>query len=108
MIKKICSLLVLTLICGLGVFAFSACSQNSDGSGVCADSVHDFGEFVVQVVYYKGTAQELEANPQVKGGLWRCTIYYYSETEPDVNENGEYVGNFWYYDSKNSIVEWKK
>lgn len=83
MIKKICSLLVLTLICGLGVFAFSACSQNSDGSGVCADSVHDFGEFVVPFAYYKGTVQELEANPQVKGGLWRCTIYYYITAKPN-------------------------
>lgn len=37
--------------------------------------------------------------------MWRVSdIYYYSENEPEVGENGEYVGNFWYYDAKNSIV----
>lgn len=60
-------------------------------------------------VYYKGSEQELEEKPQVKDGLSGvAAIYYYSETEPEVNENGEYNGNFWRYDKRNSIIVWKK
>lgn len=50
----------------------------------------------------------MEEKPQVKGGLWRGTIYYYSESEPEVNESGEYNGNYWHYDARNSIVVWEK
>lgn len=92
-----------------GAFMYSSVKKIVIPSSVTSIAGNAFdGYSYVPVAYYKGTAQELEAKPQVKGGLWRCTIYYYSETEPDVNENGEYTGNFWYYDTKNAIVEWKK
>ena len=78
----------------------------SSVTSIAGDAFDEYGSR--PVVYYKGTAQELEEKPQVKGGLRYSTIYYYSATEPEVNENGEYNGNFWYYDARNSIVVWKK
>ena len=60
------------------------------------------------VVYYKGTAAELDLKPQVKGVIGGNTVYYYSEAEPALNESGDYDGNFWYYGAKKNVVVWKK
>jgi len=75
-------------------------------TSIAGDAFDDYSSGCA--AYYKGTAEDLEAKPQVKDGLWRCTVYYYSETEPKVNDSGGYVGNFWHYDAKNSIVVWSK
>lgn len=86
-----------------GAFAYSSIKSIVIPSSVTsiAGNVFD-GITYAPVVYYKGTAQELDGKPQVKSVLGRCTVYYYSETEPEES------GNFWYYDKRNSVVEWKK
>ena len=92
-----------------GAFAYSSIKSIVIPSSVTSIAGDAFDDYSADVVaYYKGTAQELEEKPQVKGGLWRGTIYYYSESEPEVNESGEYNGNYWHYDARNSIVVWEK
>lgn len=92
-----------------GVFGYSSIKSIVIPSSVVSIAGNAFDGYSSGLAaYYKGTEQELEGKPQVKGGLWSSTIYYYSETEPPVNENGEYDGNFWHYGANNSIVVWKK
>ena len=56
MLKKTCFLLIPAVLCVLSlcVFALIACDDGSDGAGggtvvSCADGVHDFGKYIVQV-----------------------------------------------------------
>ena len=36
------------------------------------------------------------------------TRYYYSESEPALNAEGAYDGNYWHYDSEGNVVIWIK
>jgi len=84
--KKFYSVFIPALICVLSlcVFALTACGQNSDGednsgaggaAALCADGVHDYGEYVVQV----------EPNCYRAGAEYRvcerCNYRDYRETE---------------------------
>lgn len=92
-----------------GAFAYSSIKSiviPSSVTSIAGDAFDDYSSGFIAC--YKGTAQELEEKPQVKGGLWRGTIYYYSEFEPEVNDNGDYNGNYWHHEATNSIVVWKK
>ena len=51
-------------------------------------------------VYYKGTAEEWDEISISSGSalLTDATLYYYSESEPNLNVDGTaYVGNYWRY-----------
>ena len=84
---------------------------------IISDSVTTIGNSVFNncsglIVYYKGTAAEW-TKISIKYGntnLTNATRYYYSETEPALNEDGtEYDGNYWHYDTDGvTPVIWKK
>lgn len=50
--------------------------------------------------YYMGSKEQ--AKPDLPG-----TIFYYSEDEPDVDENGDYNDNYWHYDENGNITVWE-
>jgi len=90
----------------IGEDAFYYCSALTSvtiGSGV--KSIGDSAFFncrALTTVYYKGTAAEWDEisigsnnNP-----LTNATVYYYSESEPELNEDSSaYDGNYWHYDT---------
>ena len=63
-------------------------------------------------VYYKGTETEWHkiSFPFDKDYLTTATKYYYSESEPALNEVGTaYDGNYWHYDiDGKTIIVWEK
>ncbi len=61
-------------------------------------------------VYYKGTDEWNVINiGSSNNELINATIYYYSETEPQLNDDGtSYDGNYWHYDNDGNIVVWEK
>ena len=58
-------------------------------------------------VYYEGT--ETEWNTLISrygGGISNATVYYYTDVEPELNDEGTaYVGNYWYY-VNGDVTEW--
>lgn len=53
-------------------------------------------------VFYKGTAEEWNeiSIGSYNSSLTNATIYYYSENEPELSEDGSaYDGNYWHYDT---------
>lgn len=58
---------------------------------------HGYGNYRF---YYMGSKEQ--AKPDLPG-----TIFYYSEEEPDVDENGDYNDNYWYYDENGNITVWE-
>lgn len=63
-------------------------------------------------IYYKGTAGDWERITigSNNSSLTSATRFYYSETEPALNEEGTaYDGDYWHYgDDGVTVVEWKK
>ena len=98
----------------IGECAFADCSSLT--SVVIGDSVTTIGERAfsscssLTSVYYKGTASDWE-NISIDSSnyeLTAATKYYYSETEPALNNDGTaYDGNYWHYNASGKIVEWK-
>ena len=63
-------------------------------------------------IYYKGTEEDWKKieilNKWNYIGTTNLTIYYYSETEPPLNEDGTaYEGNYWYYDENGLPKVWE-
>jgi hypothetical protein len=93
-------------VMSIGSYAFYYCSSLT--SVVIGDSVTSigYGAFQgcknLQTVYYKGLAEDWA---EIKIGnnnsyLTDATRYYFSESEPALNEAGEaYDGNYWKYDT---------
>ena len=61
-------------------------------------------------VYYKGTEAEWNkiSFGSSNSNLTAATRYYYSESEPALNAEGAYNGNYWHYDSEGNVVIWIK
>lgn len=81
------------------------------GSGVTSIGERAFYScYHLTRVYYKGTANDwakIYVHSQYNNYLTNVTRYYYSETEPALNEDGTaYDGNYWYYNDNNEIVVW--
>ncbi len=81
------------------------------GSSVTSIDDYAFYDCVFESVYYVGTADEWNVidigghNDELKN----ATRYYYSETEPELNDDGSaYDGNYWHYDNDGNIVVWVK
>lgn len=96
--------------------AFSSCrllTSVTIGNSVTEIDGYAFEDCVsLKKVYYKGTAGDWE---KISIGPWNddftsATRFYYSETEPALNEEGTaYDGNYWHYAADGvTIVEWKK
>ncbi|MBQ8885403.1 MAG: leucine-rich repeat domain-containing protein [Clostridia bacterium] len=69
-----------------------------------------FNSLTLGSIYYKGTAEEWE---QIAGSEYfddkDTTVYYYSESEPPLSEDGTaYDGNYWYYDENGVPMVWTK
>lgn len=87
------SVLILGDVTNIGDYAFYNCSN-------------------LKIVYYNG-AEEKWANVTIGSNntpLTDATVYYYSENEPEVNEEGTaYDGNYWHYDTDGvTPVVWTK
>lgn len=87
------SVLILGDVTNIGDYAFYNCSN-------------------LKIVYYNG-AEEKWANVTIGSNntpLTDATVYYYSENEPAVNEEGTaYDGNYWHYDTDGvTPVAWTK
>lgn len=63
-------------------------------------------------VFYKGAAAEWDeiSIESYNNSLTNATIYYYSETEPELSEDGSaYDGNYWHYDTDGETpIIWTK
>ncbi|MCM1440920.1 MAG: leucine-rich repeat protein [Roseburia sp.] len=80
-------------------------------------SVISIGEAIIAadtdllIVYYVGTAEDWDkiVISNYNTALTNATRYYYSEIEPELNEDGTaYDGNYWHYNEDNEIVIWTK
>ena len=98
----------------IGHYAFQNC--NSLTSILIPDSVRDIGEYAfygcssLTSVYYKGTVADWNniTIDSYNSPLTSATRYYYSETEPKLNEQGTaYNDNYWHY-VNGEIVIWTK
>lgn len=59
-------------------------------------------------VYYKGQAEQWEQLDASKSGVLNATVYFCSEVEPALNDEGTaYDGNYWHY-VDGEIVVWTK
>lgn len=50
-------------------------------------------------VYFKGTEEQWNAISNSDTTITKCTIYYYSETNPFEGENAVEEGNYWHFDT---------
>ena len=98
----------------IGVLAFSTCPMIESIS--ISDSVTSIGKYAfyycnsLSTVYYGGTAEDWNkiAIGEYNGNLTDATRYYYSETEPALNEDETaYDGNYWHF-VEGEIVIWVK
>lgn len=67
----------------------------------------------LKTAFYKGSAEQwykISINSHGNDNLTSATQYYYSETEPALNAEGNaHNGNFWHYDADGiTPVIWKK
>ena len=96
---------------------FSRCSSLT--SVIIGNSVISIDSYVfnncdsLTTVYYKGTVNEwknISISDYGNTKLTNATRYYYSETEPEVNNDGTaYNGNYWHYDTDGvTPIIWKK
>ena len=99
----------------IGVSAFSFC-PNIESISI-SDSVTSIGKNAfyycnsLSTVYYGGTAEEwadISIDSTGNDKLTSATVYYYSETEPALNEDETaYDGNYWHF-VEGEIVIWVK
>lgn len=99
----------------IGVSAFSFC-PNIESISI-SDSVTSIGKHAfydcnsLSTVYYGGTAKEwadISIDSTGNDKLTSATVYYYSETEPALNEDETaYDGNYWHF-VEGEIVIWVK
>lgn len=99
----------------IGVSAFSFC-PNIESISI-SDSVTSIGKYAfyycnsLSTVYYGGTAEEwadISIDSTGNDKLTSATVYYYSETEPALNEDETaYDGNYWHF-VEGEIVIWVK
>ena len=99
----------------IGVLAFSTCPMIESIS--ISDSVTSIGKNAfyycnsLSTVYYGGTAEEwadISIDSTGNDKLTSATVYYYSETEPALNEDETaYDGNYWHF-VEGEIVIWVK
>ena len=99
----------------IGGSAFSFCPMIESIS--ISDSVTSIGKYAfyycnsLSTVYYGGTAEEwadISIDSTGNGNLTSATVYYYSETEPALNEDETaYDGNYWHF-VEGEIVIWVK
>ena len=99
----------------IGVSAFSFCPMIESIS--ISDSVTSIGKYAfyycnsLSTVYYGGTAEEwadISIDSTGNDKLTSATVYYYSETEPALNEDETaYNGNYWHF-VEGEIVIWVK
>lgn len=99
----------------IGVSAFSYC-PNIESISI-SDSVTSIGKNAffycnsLSTVYYGGTAEEwadISIDSTGNDKLTSATVYYYSETEPALNEDETaYDGNYWHF-VEGEIVIWVK
>ena len=99
----------------IGVSAFSFC-PNIESISI-SDSVTSIGKHAfydcnsLSTVYYGGTAEEwadISIDSTGNDKLTSATVYYYSETEPALNEDETaYDGNYWHF-VEGEIVIWVK
>lgn len=86
----------------IGKAAFNSCAKLE--SLILPKTVTCIGHFAFDSIfdlsiYYEGQAQAWSALERGEGTL--PTVYFYSETEPTLNEDGTaYDGNYWRYDGK--------
>ena len=99
----------------IGGSAFSFCPMIESIS--ISDSVTSIGKYAfyycnsLSTVYYGGTAEEwadISIDSTGNDKLTSATVYYYSETEPALNEDETaYDGNYWHF-VEGEIVIWVK
>lgn len=99
----------------IGGSAFSFC-PNIESISI-SDSVTSIGNNAfyycnsLSTVYYGGTAEEwadISIDSTGNDKLTSATVYYYSETEPALNEDETaYDGNYWHF-VEGEIVIWVK
>lgn len=99
----------------IGGSAFSFCPMIESIS--ISDSVTSIGKYAfyycnsLSTVYYGGTAKEwadISIDSTGNDKLTSATVYYYSETEPALNEDETaYDGNYWHF-VEGEIVIWVK
>lgn len=98
----------------IGWLAFDDCSSLT--SIVIGGSVTYIGDSAFEDcdnltnVYYKGTAKEWQevSIDYNNNELTSATRYYYSESEPALNNDGTaYNGNFWKYGANGEVVVWE-
>ena len=102
--KNLTSIVIPAGVTSIGDFAFSSCSGLTSivipNSVTRIESWAFVGCYALESVYYDGTeGQWLQINiDDPNDDLTDADRYYYSETEPALNEDGSgYDGNYWRY-----------
>ena len=62
-----------------------------------------------QTIYFKGTSSEwysMEIDDESGVTWYGTTVYFYSETDPSLEDELGFYGNHWYYGTNNEIIIW--
>ena len=94
----------------MGTYVFAYCEEILSvvlGSGVTEIGERCFYDSHIAKLFYAGTMNDW-ANINIADNntaLRSATRYYYSETEPELNNAGtDYYGNYWHYAGKNPVI----